>query len=39
MDAEKLTSDDYLAQLTDAVWRVSGGNESPCPPVYWSGHR
>ena len=25
MDAEKLTSDDYLAQLTDAVWRVSCG--------------
>ena len=26
------TSEDYLALLTDTVWRISGGNESPCPP-------
>ena len=32
MATEKLTSDEYLAGLSEAVWRVSGGNKPPCPP-------
>ena len=29
---ERPSDEEYLAQLTDAVWRISGGNDSPVPP-------
>ena len=29
---DRPSDDEYLALLTDAVWRKLGGNESPCPP-------
>ena len=31
-DKDRLSDEESLALLTDTVWRVLGGNDTPCPP-------